>query len=94
MFQLFGASVKCVPVNYKNISEFEVEDEGIMGGKFPTLSWSEDAYINWLTQNSVNIGLGVASNLITIIGGLGMMATGARKYCRSWSSSFRWNGYS
>lgn len=71
-----GASIKCVPFNYKNASEQNNEEEGIMCGKFPTLSWSEDAYINWLTQNSVNIGVGVASNLITILGGVGMMATG------------------
>ena len=72
-----GASIKCTPFNYKNNAEEDNEDEGILGGKFPTLSWSEDAYINWLTQNSVNIGIGVASSLITIVGGLGMMASGA-----------------
>lgn len=71
-----GGSIKCVPFNYKNGSEQNIEDEGIMGGKFPTLSWSEDAYVNWLTQNSVNIGIGVASNLLTIVSGLGLMATG------------------
>lgn len=71
-----GASIKCCPFNYKNSGEYDNEEEGILAGKFPTLSWSEDAYINWLTQNSVNIGIGVASNLITIVGGLGMMATG------------------
>ena len=27
-----------------------------MAGKFPTCSWSEDAYTNWLTMNGVNIG--------------------------------------
>ena len=71
-----GTSTKCVPFNYKNGSEQDNEDEGVVGGKFPTLSWSEDAYINWLTQNAVNIGIGTASNLLTIVGGLGMMATG------------------
>ena len=72
-----GASIKCNPFNYKIKNEEDNEDEGIMGGKYPTLSWSEDAYINWLTQNSVNIGLGVASNILTIIGGLGLMSSGA-----------------
>lgn len=71
-----GASVKMTPSNYKNIQEENHEEEGLMAGKFPTLSWSNDEYINWLTQNSVNIGLGVASNLITIAGGVGMIATG------------------
>ena len=61
-----------MPFNYKNSGEHNNEDEGLLAGKFPTLSWSKDEYTNWLTQNSVNIGLGVASNLITIIGGMGI----------------------
>ena len=65
-----GGGIKCVPLNYKNTLEEYNEEEGIMAGKFPTLSWSNDEYINWLTQNSVNIGVGVASNLLTIIGGI------------------------
>lgn len=72
-----GASIKCTPLNYRNKNEVNNEDEGIMAGKYPTLSWSTDAYINWLTQNSVNLGLGVASNVLSLIGGLGLMATGA-----------------
>ena len=72
-----GASIKCSPFNYKNKKEEDNEDEGILAGKFPTLSWSEDAYLNWLTSNSVNIGIGVASNLLTIVGGLGLMGSGA-----------------
>lgn len=72
-----GASAKCVPFQYKVGNEKQNEDEGILLGKYPTLSWSEDAYINWLTQNSVNIGMGVASNLLTILGGAGMIASGA-----------------
>ena len=71
-----GASIKCVPFNYKNNSENDNEEEGIIGGKFPTLSWSEDSYTNWLTQNSVNIGVGIASDVMNIIAGIGLMATG------------------
>ena len=69
-----GGSVKCVPTNYKGIER--IQEEGIMLGKYPTLSWSEDLYTNWLTQNAVNIGVGIASSGLSIIGGLGMMATG------------------
>lgn len=65
-----------MPYNYKNSGEYNNEEEGIMAGKFPTLSWSEDIFINWLTQNSVNIGIGVATNLLTIIGGAGLIASG------------------
>lgn len=72
-----GGSIKCIPLDYKVTDSDGIEEEGITGGKFPTLSWSADEYTNWLTQNGVNIGLGVASNLITIAGGLAMTGTGA-----------------
>lgn len=70
---VLGASIKLLPTKYDNI---ENEDEGIMAGKLPTLNWSEDAYTNWLTQNSVNLSLGVASSGLTALGGVGMLATG------------------
>lgn len=69
-----GGSIKCLPLNYDKIASNE--DEGIIAGKLPTLNWSDDEYTNWLTQNSVNIGLGIASAGLTIAGGVGMMATG------------------
>lgn len=53
-----GGSIKLIPTNYD--STYNQEEEGLIGGKFPTLNWSEDEYTNWLTQNSVNIGLGIA----------------------------------
>lgn len=69
-----GASIKCIPTNYDD-NTFR-EEMGLMAGKLPTLNWSDDEYTNWLTQNSVNIALGVASAGLTIAGGVGMMATG------------------
>ncbi|MBO7694235.1 MAG: hypothetical protein J6T10_16575 [Methanobrevibacter sp.] len=69
-----GASIKCSPKNYKNA---EVnQEEGLMCGKFPTMSWSQDLYTNWLTQNAVNIGVGIASNALGIIGGAGLLGAG------------------
>lgn len=69
-----GASIKLYPSNYDRNNN--TEEEGLIAGKFPTLNWSTDEYTNWLTQNSVNIALGVASSGLNIIGGIGMMATG------------------
>lgn len=69
-----GGSIKIIPTNYD--SNLNSEEEGLIAGKLPTLNWSDDEYTNWLTQNSVNIGLGIASSGLTIVGGLGMMATG------------------
>jgi hypothetical protein len=70
-----GGSIKCIPKFYKNIGLNQ--QEGIMGGKFPICGWVNDTYTNWLTQNSVNIGVGIASSGLSIVGGLGLMATGA-----------------
>lgn len=54
-----GGSIKCLPLNYDN--NLENENEGIMAGKFPTLNWSKDEYVNWLTQNGVNV-MGIELN--------------------------------
>lgn len=70
-----GGSVKCAPTNYKGIDR--IQQEGIMLGKFPTCSWSSDLYTNWLTQNAVNIGLGIASGGLQVVGGVASMTTGA-----------------
>lgn len=70
-----GGSVKCTPKNYKGCDK--AHQEGILLGKFPTCSWSSDLYTNWLTQNGVNLNLGVASGGLQVLGGLALMGTGA-----------------
>ena len=52
-------------------------DESIPLAKFPTGSWSGDAFTNWLTQNSVNIATNVVSTVAGIATGSGpvVMAT-------------------
>lgn len=59
-----GGSIVAYPMNYKGAAENY--NESIMGGKLPTLSWSGDAYTNWLTQNAVNIGTNVTTNALGI----------------------------
>ena len=70
-----GNSIKAYPQRYKGVADNY--DEGLTGGKYPICSYSTDMYTNWLTQNSVNIALGVGSSVLTMAGGIGMMATGA-----------------
>lgn len=51
-----GGSGKLIPYNYKNIGGNVYDnDESLPLGKFPTLSWSADSYINWLSQNALNL---------------------------------------
>ena len=56
-----GSSAITVPLNYKGVAENWTE--GVVGGKYPTLSWSGDSYTNWLTQNAVNINAGVIGDV-------------------------------
>lgn len=65
-----GASIKCAPKYYKNHGSGGYEEEKIIAGKFPTLSWSADAYTNWLTQNGVNLSVGFATDIGMTIGGI------------------------
>lgn len=46
-----GGSIISIPTNYGEGDETNM----LTAGKFPTCSWSEDAYTNWLTMNGVNV---------------------------------------
>ena len=84
-----GVSLKCVPTNYLGSSaEKDNYNASVTGGKFPTCSWTTDAYTNWLTQNALNIenaeingflsaGLAVAGVGVGIATGAGMITGGA-----------------
>lgn len=54
-----GGSIRLVPFNYKGIERNY--NESIPLAKFPTCSWSSDAFINWLTSNAVNISSSIIS---------------------------------
>lgn len=49
-----GMSIKVIPLNYKGKST--AFDDGITWGKFPIISYPNDIYTNWMTQNGVNLG--------------------------------------
>lgn len=70
-----GGSARLIPMNYKGIAYNH--DEGINLGKFPTLSWVNDEFINWLTQNAVNVGISTLGNITQIVGGAFMLMGGA-----------------
>ena len=58
-----GGSSRLIPLNYQGV--YKNIDEGIELAKFPTFNWSSDEYINWLTQNAVNIPVQITSNLVS-----------------------------
>ena len=63
-----GCSIRTIPRNYKHI-DYNYS-EGINALKLPIGSWQGDVYTNWLTQNSVNIGVNVATSSAGIISGV------------------------
>lgn len=81
-----GCSIKMYPIQYKGTEydsmnystmtagDYRVtsgfQDEGFMCAKFPTLSWSSDAFTNWLTQNSINIAGNIMSGALNTAGGV------------------------
>ena len=63
-----GCSIRMYPKSYKGKAvNFE---EGLNAGKFPVGSFSSDVYTNWLTQNGVNIGVGLASSAFSTLVGV------------------------
>lgn len=56
-----GCSGKLIPQNYKRMNVDN--DESLPLAKYPTCSWSSDAFINWLTQQAVNESLNMAFGL-------------------------------
>ena len=62
-----GASIISIPNDYKE----GMETNMLIAGKFPTCSWSEDAYTNWLTMNAVNV---LGQDIDPVTAGYGMSA--------------------
>lgn len=74
----FAISVGCtgrmIPKNYKNINSNY--NESLIVAKFPTCSWSSDAYTNWLSQNAVNISTQITNMGVETASSIGALATG------------------
>ena len=63
-----GSDIKVFPTYYKNIDNNY--DEGLSYAKLPIGSWNSDVFINWLTQNGVNIATGFISDIASV--GIGL----------------------
>lgn len=69
-----GCSIKTVPNNYEGV--LFNHSCSLMATKLPVGSWEGDVYTNWLTQNAVNIGASLASDVGSIALGAGMLSYG------------------
>lgn len=75
-----GCSIKCIPLNYKKLSDtsssYKSFNSGISVSKYPVCSWNNDTYTNWLSSNSVNLGIKAVGGVTGIIAGAALLATG------------------
>jgi len=65
-----GCSIRIYPQNYKNTENNF--DEGLNLGKFPQCNWATDMYINWLTQNGVNVATSIVNAGAQTLGGFAL----------------------
>ena len=76
-----GCSIRLIPKNYnEGQSEgntlYKNYIDGLDAGKLPTCSWTNDSYTNWLTANSVNLGVGIGFDVANMAVGAMMIPTG------------------
>lgn len=68
-----GISGRVIPLNYKG--QNHNDDESLPLGKYPTCGWSGDAYINWLTENAINLPMNISNTIIGSAANLGQSAS-------------------
>ena len=67
-----GCSIRAIPENY-NGDEIAT-NVGINLGKFPQVCWNTDAFINWLTENGVNVATTVVEGAVGVATGNAVLA--------------------
>lgn len=70
-----GCSIRMMLTNYKTSTSNGSYEFGIAGAKYPVCAWKSDYYTNWVTQNAVNIGAGLATDVAKA--GIGIAAGAA-----------------
>ena len=61
-----GCTTKLCPVDYKSNNNTETFEYGIVGAKYPVCAWATDYYTSWITQNALNVNLGMASSVVNL----------------------------
>ena len=91
-----GCSIKLYPENYKKIADGAAGsyerpgyNDGIMAGKFPICSFTNDSYVNWLTQQSVNTTMNQVGAAVQIGGMILNSAAGEGNSSSSYAGLFQ-----
>lgn len=83
-----GLNIKLFPVRYNQETFYDYPgpdyatayanfSEGLDGPKLPLCGWNSDAFLNWLSQNGINVIGTTALNLAEIVGGAALTASGS-----------------
>lgn len=83
-FSLYGSigqgnSIKLVPMNYAGDNTANGNyQEGLQAGKLPVCAWNSDYYLNWATQNAINMSAGAITSPLSgaLSGGMAGMSAG------------------
>lgn len=71
-------TVLCVPKGYKGVSATEYNFEEAMGmNGLPQCAWASDTFKTYMALNQGTIGLSLATNAASVVGGVALAATGA-----------------
>ena len=72
-----GNDIKLEPAQYKGSGGYNYQ-EGLQAYKLPVCAWSSDYYLNWETENAINLTVGGVSSVVsgTVSGGMAGMAGG------------------
>lgn len=68
-----GNSIKLIPKNYNGDETTNGNyQEGLQAGKLPVCAWASDYYLNWVTQNAINMNTNVVTSVASgaVSGGL------------------------
>ena len=88
-----GCSIKLYPKNYRKYTDTGILgsgfNEGMIAGKYPICSYHSDAYINWLTQQSVNTTMQKITSAFRIGGMVLNSSEGTGNPARSYGGLFQ-----
>jgi hypothetical protein len=61
-----GNSIKLIPMGYKNVYNLRGNyQEGLQASKLPVCAWASDYYLNWESQNAVNMIAGATGSVLS-----------------------------
>lgn len=68
-----GGSIQVAPLHYEGNELVGNESYKLFAGKYPILNWSTDNYAVWLSQNALNLNIGIGGGIAQMVLGSAMI---------------------